>query len=85
MEHGFVMGRAPGGNLVSATIAWLPESAKPYERGYTSEGENLWDSGPFIFTKRSRFPAFRCADCKLVEFDYSHQEYPPESVAPSSV
>jgi len=77
MERGFVVGRTPGSNLMSGTIAWLPESAKPYERGYTSSGENLWDSGPFTFTKRSRFPAFRCTGCTLVEFDYSHQEFPP--------
>jgi hypothetical protein len=77
MERGFVAGRALSGMMMSGTIAWLPATAAPYERGYVNEGEILWEMGPFTTTKRSRFPAHRCVGCKLVDFDYSHQEFPP--------
>ncbi len=78
MQSGFVAGRGISGRMYGGTIAWLPPTAKPYERAYVTEpGEILWETGPFSFTKHSLFPARRCTDCKLVEFDYSHQEFPP--------
>jgi len=77
MDPGFVVGRDPG-NLTSQCVAWLPAMSKSTERFYVNpDAEILWQSGPFAFTKRSRLPGFRCPDCKVVEFDYSHQEFPP--------
>jgi hypothetical protein len=77
MQPGYVVGR-DGGNMTSGTIGWLPPTEKPYERYWVdTKAELLWDVGPFSFTKRSRFPALRCTECKLVEFDYSEQKYPP--------
>jgi hypothetical protein len=77
MRPGWVVGRDPL-NMTSSCIAWLPAGEKDYERYWVdTNAEILWEFGPLAWTKRSRFPAQRCTDCHLIEFDYSHQKYPP--------
>lgn len=65
--------------IAAASIAWVPQGAI-YPRGHG--GYESWagielvksPSMAFgIFARRPRFPAWRCIDCKHVEFSYEER------------
>jgi len=78
MERGYVMGRvadAARQEMYPANVAWLPATVGPRGRGMTDQqdAEPLGDLQAFgvVWAKRPRFPGWRCAKCKWVEFSYA--------------
>ena len=78
MEGGAVMGQTWTGTY-GASIAWVPQGAID-PRGHgdyeSSVGIKLVDSPSLAFgilARRPRFPAWRCEECKRVEFSYDER------------
>lgn len=73
MESGYVLGQTVTGKY-GATIAWVTKDEARADCGGYHESRVASKLAPGgsggIFSKRPRFPAWRCADCKLVEFSY---------------
>jgi hypothetical protein len=65
MDSGYVLGQM-GFGLYSATISWIDR-----------ESMATTDLAPGrywgVFGRQPRFPAWRCVDCRLVEFSYDDQ------------
>ncbi len=63
--------------LYPATIGWVPEIVEPTKRGF----QDQYLAEPFsqivfgaMWSKRPRFPAWRCPKCRLVIFVYPEDD-----------
>jgi hypothetical protein len=79
MVLGYVLGLAvvSAKGLAGATIAWIDnDEVRPSGRGWheTKVATKTASGGSGgTFSQWPRFPAWRCAECKLVEFSYDEQ------------
>jgi hypothetical protein len=77
MEEGRVMAMAPAASPQfnhPDTIGWLPASKGPHGRGMMDQesAEPLAELlMGWAWSKRIRFPAWRCSECRVVEFSYA--------------
>ena len=76
MEAGFVLGQTVSGKY-GASIAWVDRGeVRPNESGWHESRVAIklapGGSGG-VFSKRPRFPAWRCASCKRIEFSYDER------------
>jgi len=57
---------------IPATIGWLPGTTEPTGRGFMDEmhAQPLVEVSAIRFTPVPRYPAWRCVNCKRVEFTY---------------
>jgi hypothetical protein len=77
MEQGRVMGPSPAAAMQlnqPHTIGWLPSSKGPHGRGAMDQ-ENAEPLAELLmgwaWSKRIRFPGWRCSNCRAVEFSYA--------------
>jgi hypothetical protein len=65
MSSGHVQGQM-GFGLYSATIAWIDQASM----ATTDLAPGRYGG---VFGRHPRFPAWRCLDCKIVEFSYEEK------------